>query len=919
MKFRIERIILGAALLLGDGGILHGRTASIVALGATIDSFPECQVSSSGWIGDGECDGGEYNTAECGWDGGDCDAPPTPPGYPDCYVSHPESIGDGNCEGAFNFEECGWDGGDCEEFNTMYPDCRRGDESCASFNRTYPGCIVNIPEWVGDGSYCDAGAYNTAECDWDGGDCFEFNEKYPSCKAEYPFWLGNGNCNLGEYFTAECGWDGGDCLGLGLLVSNFPLCRVGHTHYDPSVIGNGICHGLFNNKECGWDGGDCIDFNEKYPDCHVELPGEIGNGYCVGSWNELEYSLYNSAECGWDGGDCNDFNKNFPDCRMGDKSCSTFNATYPGCLVDSPENLGNDYCDGGDYNTAECGWDGGDCVAFNAKYPECHVKYPALIGNWGKCNPEYNTDECGNDGGDCLSPMIENFPDCEVENPQYLGSGICTRYGNYNTKECGWDGGDCVIEQYPNCHVNDPRKIGDGTCDMDGEYLRVGDWSDVRLIYNNAACGWDGGDCLLAEYPECHSPDPSWVGDGSCHGGDFGYLEWIQDEMYYEVSNIPIMINTEECGWDGGDCELYNSLPECSVEYAYRIGDGYCNNDDEYNTADCGWDGGDCIVDGYPDCRVDTPEYIGDGSCDGGEYNTVECGWDGGDCVVDGYPDCHIDHPERIGDGDCNNNDEYNTAECGWDGGDCLEFNEKYPNCNVYYAKVIGNGECAVAGGDQWLSGFANPSFYYTEECGWDGGDCPTPAAFPNCHLDDPSLSNLVGNGICNKGEYNTLSCGWDGGDCIEANKLNPPPGWEGAEMTHPAFTDCHVHLISRIGDGSCDDWEGYNTAECGWEGGDCIGKNMAIPPPGFVDWVNKGGLQKWFQNPTVSDPVSYMVPEVPTDNSTSEELTEVVGETNGSGELIEPLDDDGSNIFSLALPCVFVAIATSFVCSANI
>lgn len=43
-------------------------------------------------------------------------------------------------------------------------------------------------------------------------------------------------------------------------------------------------------------------------------------------------------------------------------------------------------------------------------------------------------------------------------------------------------------------------------------------------------------------------------------------------------------------------------------------------------------------VESYPDCRVDTPMYIGNGHCDGGLYNTTECGWDGGDCVdIDSY------------------------------------------------------------------------------------------------------------------------------------------------------------------------------------------------------------------------------------------------------------------------------------------
>jgi len=43
---------------------------------------------------DGDCDhfsGGDYNTAECGCDGGDC----TGKADPDCRVPYPEKIGDG--------------------------------------------------------------------------------------------------------------------------------------------------------------------------------------------------------------------------------------------------------------------------------------------------------------------------------------------------------------------------------------------------------------------------------------------------------------------------------------------------------------------------------------------------------------------------------------------------------------------------------------------------------------------------------------------------------------------------------------------------------------------------------------------------------------------------------------------------------
>ena len=244
-----------------------------------------------------------------------------------------------------------------------------------------------------------------------------------------------------------------------------------------------------------------------------------------------------------------------------------------------------------------------------------------------------------------------------------------------------------------------------------------------------------------------------------------------------------------------------DNYPNCHVVFPTHIGNGVC--DDKYNenlyhgynTEECGWDGGDCLtlkaVDGFPDCRVVKPERIGDGYCDEFRsdgtpypYNTLECGWDGGDCPEHpDWPGCHVRDIEWIGNGSCQAFDNYNTAECGYDGGDCLDFNEKYPNCKVFYAEVIGDGQCIYDVSDVPYEGFNDwdePNRYYTEECGWDGGDCATPAAFPDCHLHGPELSYKIGDGVCNMGQFNTLQCGWDGGDCIKHNKLHPPPGWPG-------------------------------------------------------------------------------------------------------------------------------------------
>ena len=114
--------------------------------------------------------------------------------YPKCNVTHIHNVGDGFCDGyEFNTEECGWDGGDCDAFNS-----------------NTPNCTVPYPYLVGNG-YCDGYDYDTLECNYDGGDCDEFNALYPDCNVKYPYLIGNGFCDGDDYNVEECGWDGGDC------------------------------------------------------------------------------------------------------------------------------------------------------------------------------------------------------------------------------------------------------------------------------------------------------------------------------------------------------------------------------------------------------------------------------------------------------------------------------------------------------------------------------------------------------------------------------------------------------------------------------------------------------------------------------------------------------------------------------------
>lgn len=134
-----------------------------------------------------------------------------PPVSTACSVGYPESLGDGACDnyGNYNTAECGWDLGDCcfKTCTEAHPagyhqyECGSYGYSCKDPLVPVPppvptGCNVSSPGRLGDGACDNYGAYNTAACNWDFGDCC-----YQNCTAAN--WYHPYECGSYSYYCLD--------------------------------------------------------------------------------------------------------------------------------------------------------------------------------------------------------------------------------------------------------------------------------------------------------------------------------------------------------------------------------------------------------------------------------------------------------------------------------------------------------------------------------------------------------------------------------------------------------------------------------------------------------------------------------------------------------------------------------------------
>eukprot|EP00591_Stephanopyxis_turris_P005654 CAMPEP_0195507010 /NCGR_PEP_ID=MMETSP0794_2-20130614/543_1 /TAXON_ID=515487 /ORGANISM="Stephanopyxis turris, Strain CCMP 815" /LENGTH=842 /DNA_ID=CAMNT_0040633541 /DNA_START=258 /DNA_END=2786 /DNA_ORIENTATION=+ len=572
--------------------------------------------------------------------------------------------------------------------------------------------------------------------------------------------------------------------------------------------------------------------------------------------------FFNTAACDWDGGDCCALTCNSTATQNCGEAVNNTHAVgfllcrdpLAACPPDVASDIGNGYCDNVNntmQNTAACGWDGGDCCAQTCNSTAEH-----------ECGFNVNNDLFIGFGF-CIDPHV-----CTAD-PAQLGDGLCVDQEPHNTHVCGWDGGDCCSDTCvssnftcgfsaggspvgfsgchdPNaCQVINHTRLGNGFCD------------DALPLFNTRSCGWDGGDCCIgtcqstAQYTcgqngnvtvgYLHCRDPLQHNESSDGGG--GGLD-LSDCVAYNLADVGNAfcdegvtagsnLNVASCHWDGGDCCPQTCLNEVEAGTGNVLQQCGQNLDGE----DIGFFCLDPLILGaHPlnesSCPVQHPSFLGDGFCDGDEYNVPGCQWDGGDCCNetcvsnDAYqcgsghgfdckdPDtadfgtCHwesiLTNVARVGNGRCDETGVHpkarlNTRACGWDGGDCCPdtctdchwqwYTCLNPNsssygavgeCVVEYTSYLGDGACDIAGG------------YNTDACGWDAGDC--------C----PST--------CRQRGEDSYTCGARAFFCID------PGAYENTGYTG----DCPAIPHSYVGDGYCDTDEEQNSAQCGWDGGDC-------------------------------------------------------------------------------------------------
>lgn len=384
--------------------------------------------------------------------------------------------------------------------------------------------------------------------------------------------------------------------------------------------------------------------------------------------------------------------------RLGECSTdesSSSSAEYSGDCEAETSSIADGVCDAA-ANTAACGYDGGDCCACT-----CFVGGVLCSETEGadvefSCEDPDAPSECGTTTTSS-SPDASSYSDCEGYPPN-IRDGYCDEANN--NAACGYDGGDCCA-----CTCEDDLAF---TCGLEGL----------------------GFDCQDPDVPADCDLTPA-----KCAGN--------LDDIHNSICDSSL--NNEECGYDGGDCCA------CTCREYGGISTGFYN-------FECGSEGYDCLDPNAPT------------GCDGPSESPTPSPMDSA------YPDC-AGRDSWIGDGYCDTST--NTLECAWDGGDCCRCTcvEANYQCTAFTClDPSAPTDCATvsptmspaAGDDDYVYGTATTAnssdddYYYVDDSSASGNS----SAGVQLECQEQVALN-VSDGHCDEAG-NTAACRWDGGDCCE-------------------------------------------------------------------------------------------------------------------------------------------------------
>ena len=604
------------------------------------DTCTGCAVTNMSWIGDGFCDNEDgYNTAVCGWDGGDC-----------CGST---------CGVGVNASELPYECGAhglfiCQDPNATDYSCTASclDYDCDYYTEQGYTCTDLESEFDCDCSNCRGCA---CEPTCSGYSCDYWNENHIGYTCE----------SLEDDFGCNC--DGCNCF---VETDKCPTTCYGFNCDEWVVDAGQSCSYLESSLDCNCNGCQCEDHSSTdcttsadCPDNHFCGEFERGNLSAIGCFPCFDVNGDNCEEQG-----LNRTN----DC---DSACS-------GCAVTNPSWLGDGVCDDkSGYNSLVCSWDGGDCCestcidgelecgtaaayhCLNAGASDYEgdcaatcagetCNYWTLGGySCGALEDSFGCDCSGCASCDCASSC--NGYTCDFWNQVH---GIAC-YELENAYGCDCSSCDsCAAEVLSECDpegCNGYSYVALAHCDSIVvvafcralTYLHsplfccsCDDWTLYHIEYDCASLESDY-DC---DCTGCVCYEDSNKCDTNCYG--LSCDDWV--DVGHSCDYVEA---TFGCGCGGCTCDNPTSLTDLCSSSDDCASHAYCANITVNNTI-------------YPVCA---PCYDSDGNtCEGLGVAMDNC---------DKCTGCAVPQEDWLGDGFCDTTLIYNTLKCNWDGGDCCE------------------------------------------------------------------------------------------------------------------------------------------------------------------------------------------------------------------------------------------------------